>query len=255
MYIDTHCHLTDARYEDSDSLVLQSLRNGIDTLICIGYDITSSEKSKDISERFEEVYFTAGVHPDTAKSYNGDTDNKIRELAKHDKCVAIGEIGLDYHYDGYDRKAQKDCFTAQIEIANQYKLPLSVHSRDACKDTLDIIKSVDGGAGKGVMHCYSYSKEVAKEYLDMGYYLSFGGTLTYKNSLNVKEVCKYAPLDRILTETDCPYLPPRLFRGQTNYPYYVSYVLEEIALLKNVSLEEVSKAVKENAKRLFYKLK
>ena len=256
MFVDTHCHLTDERYENIDSLCLDTLNNQVDFAICVGYDVPSSQKSLNVAEKYSQIYFTAGVHPDTANDYNQTVESQIENMAKHNKCVAIGEIGLDYHYDGFIKQNQINAFESQIKLANKLNLPISVHSRDSTLDTLTIIKGNKNLLSNvGVLHCFSGSKEVAKEYLDLDFYLSFGGTLTYKNSLTAKEVCKYAPIDRILTETDCPYLTPQIFRGQINYPKYVRYVVEEIAKLKEIEVNIVAKQVKQNAKNLFTKIK
>ena len=255
MFIDVHCHLNDQRYQDVDQVVSEFKKEGVSVAINAGYDLESSYKGQSLAEKYEEVFFTVGAHPDSEKEVDDDFLQSLRILSSHKKCVGIGEIGLDYHYEGFSKEGQKRAFERQIELANQLKLPIIVHTRDAQKDTLDILKANKNLlTNGGVMHCFSGSKESAKEYLNLGMYISFSGTVTFKNARNLLEVASFLPLDRILTETDSPYLSPTPFRGEMNYPKRVPLVTKFLSELRNIDLEEFSQLVIENSKRVFKKL-
>lgn len=256
MFIDTHCHINDDRFTDEKAVIDAFRAAGVDYVINVGFDLASSIKAKETSAKYDGVYFAAGVHPD---SENQVTDNGlalIKELCDDEKCVAVGEIGLDYHYEGFDKDGQKRAFVSQIELASSLKLPVSVHSRDCTEDMLKILKeNKDKLHSGGVMHCYGGSVETAKELLKLGFYISFAGTVTFKNAVNVQESAKCVPFDRILTETDSPYLAPHPLRGQVNTPANVGLVTRKIAELKNQDVMVVAERVKLNAKALFKKLK
>ena len=254
MYIDTHCHLDDSRFTDLDGVIGEFLSSNVKTVIQMGCDLDSSMKGKLFSDKYSSVYFAVGVHPSEIEKVSLSEYDKLIELSKHNKCVAIGEIGLDYHFEPFDKEKQRKSFIKQIEIANECSLPISVHSRDACKDTLDILTEYRAKKG-GVMHCFSGSIETAKTLLDLGFYLGFGGTVTFKNAKNVKEVASFCPADRILTETDSPYLAPDGLRGQTNTPKNIPIICDYLANLKGIDKLEFASIVLDNAKRLFYKLK
>ncbi len=254
MFIDIHCHIDDEKFEDSKSVVNAYIKDGVDTVINAGANIASSVSSFNLSKEYESVFFSAGIHPSDIEELNEDNLEKLKELAQNKKCVAIGEIGLDYHFLPFDKEKQKQGFVRQINLAKELDLPIVVHSRDAAKDTLDIIKANPLSRG-GVMHCFSGSKESAREYVNFGFYISFGGTLTFKNASNLREVALSLPLDRILTETDSPYLAPTPLRGSVNQPKNVSLVTAFLGELLGLSVEETARIVKENAERLFYKLK
>ena len=255
MFIDVHCHLNDERYENLDDVVAQFKKEDVSWVINAGYDLKSSYKGLALSKKYEEVFFTVGAHPDAENEVNDEFLQALRSLSDDKKCVGIGEIGLDYHYEGFSKEGQIKAFERQIELANQLKLPIIVHTRDATKDTLDILKSnkhlLNYG---GVMHCFSGSKESAKEYLNLGMYISFSGTVTFKNAKNLLEVASFVPLDRILTETDSPYLSPTPFRGEMNAPKRVPIITRFLSELRGVNLLEFSKQVIENSKRVFKKL-
>lgn len=253
MFIDTHCHIDDERYPSADEIAKNLSDDGVDYVIDIGYDVESSKTAFLTASRNENVYFAAGIHPDGANQASVDGLLEIEKLCKTDKCVALGEIGLDYHYYGYDKDEQIKAFLSQIELATAVKLPVQIHSRDCTEDMLKILRSVKLPYG-GVMHCFSGSKETAVELLKLGFYLSFGGSVTFKNARNVQEVATLVPLDKILTETDSPYLTPHPFRGQTNEPKNVALVAQKIAELKNIDVAVIAKRVKDNAKDVFYKL-
>jgi TatD DNase family protein len=254
MFIDIHCHIEDNTAENIDKIVNAYLSDGVKRVINAGANLSSSIKSSELASKYESVYFVAGVHPSDIEELNDEVLLKLSSLASQDKCLAIGEIGLDYHFLPFDKEKQIKGFISQIELANRLDLPVVVHSRDATKDTLDILKANPVRRG-GVMHCFSGSKETALEYIKMGFYISFGGTLTFKNASVLKEVAKALPLDKILTETDIPYLRPHPFRGTVNQPKNVSLVAGYLSELLALPLEQVSSAVMQNAKRLFYKLK
>lgn len=254
MFIDTHCHLGDERFSSVDEVINNFKLANVDFVIDVGFDIFSSIKAKDTANAYKEVYFSAGIHPDSQSQANQDGLKQIQELCKHEKCVALGEIGLDYHYEGFDKDGQTKAFLAQLELATAVKLPVQIHSRDCTEDMLKLLKQVKLPYG-GVMHCFSGSKETASELIKLGFYLSFAGTVTFKNARNVQEVATLVPLDRFLTETDSPYLAPHPFRGQTNEPKYVPYVTHKIAELKNLDVNFIAEKAKQNAKTLFYKIK
>ena len=254
MFIDIHCHLDDPRLSDTKAVVDAYLSEQVDTVINVACSDKSSLYGKEIAEKFDSIYFASGFHPDEIERFHEENFEKVKTLCKHEKCVAVGEIGLDYHYEPYDRDKQIECFIKQLQLADQVDLPVEIHSRDATKDTLEIVKQYCPKR-KGVMHCYSGSREIAREYVKLGFYISFAGVLTFKNGRAAKEVALDLPLDRILTETDCPYLAPEPLRGTLNSPKNVNLTCRYLAELKGLNVEETAAAVKENAKRLFYKLK
>lgn len=254
MFIDTHCHITDEKFTDTDGVVRDYLAAGVYKVIDMGCDVLSSIKGKTASEKHDSVYFAAGIHPEEAGNvYGGDLD-VIESLANHKKCVAIGEIGLDYYWDDGKKKEQQQLFVDQILLADKLSLPISVHSRSATKDTLDLLKEYKGKLQNGfVMHCYSGSLESAKEYIKLGGYIAFGGTVTFKNSKNLVEVVKGIQKDRILLETDCPYLAPEPLRGSINSPKNIPLIANKLREILNENQDFYYKTT-ENAKRLFFKL-
>lgn len=257
MYIDTHCHLDDPKLINQESQVVNDfLAAGVQTVINIGCSAKTSVITKNQAERFAPVYFAAGVHPSEAAGYNDQEECVISDLANHPKCVAIGETGLDYYYQPYDKAVQKACFIRQIELAKQKKLPLSIHVRDAMGDAIEILKAHKSDlVYGGVMHCYSGSVESAAILLDLGLYFAFGGTVTFKNAANLPKVAEYIPLDRILTETDSPYLAPEGRRGTVNTPASIPIILARLAQIRHTDENTLAAKVMENALTLFYKLK
>ncbi len=255
MYIDTHCHLDDQRFSDLDSIVRAYERAGVSKAIHMGCNTRSSQVGATFAEEYQSVYFGAGFHPSDIAHFNSAQQDKVCALLSHPKCVAVGEIGLDYHYDNIDKVAQKAGFVSQIEMAAANRLPVCIHMREATQDTLDILKQnkrlLTNG---GVIHCFSGSVETAKEMLKLGMYISFGGTVTFKNALNLQEVAKYVPIDMMLTETDSPYLAPTPFRGTTNEPKNIPIICAFLANLNGLDNVELANKVMENAKRLFKKL-
>ncbi len=252
MIFNVHTHLNDeSEFYRSEELIQECLNNNVNKLVVIGFDVNSSKRALELSERYESVYAAIGIHPSEVNKEN-NTIEELEKLINNKKVIAIGEIGLDYHYeDNPSKEVQKEWFIKQIKLAHKYKLPIIIHSRDAMKDTIDVLKSNKEYYEKGIMHCYSGSIESANELMKLGFYFSFAGTLTFKNAKNLKDVAINLPIDRILIETDDPYLTPTPFRGKENHPSYVVYVLEELAKIKNLSKEEVEKITYENALGVF----
>ncbi len=256
MFIDTHCHLHDSKFESVDEIVNNYIRDGVDIALDMGCCADTSEIGKSLAEKYPSVYFASGCHPSDVNGFDEREFERIRELTKHPKCVAVGEIGLDYYWKPFDKDKQKECFIRQIELANESKLPISIHCRDATEDALNILKANKSKLTNGaVMHCYSGSKETARELLNLGLYISFAGPLTFKNGARAREVALYVPNEYLLTETDSPFLAPEPLRGSRNEPKNVALVTAFLANLKGVDLEEFSSIIMNNAKRLFFKIK
>ena len=255
MVVDCHCHLCDERYADKAALVLEYEKGGVALAINAAYNLASCYEGKRLADAFSSVYFTVGIHPDNPQNATEDVLSQILTLSHHPKAVAIGEIGLDYHWTPYDEALQQRAFAAQIELAAAAKLPFQVHSRDAAADTVKVLSQNKDKFDAALMHCYSGSVETARELLDLGMYFSFSGTLTFKNAARLREVAKYLPADRILTETDSPYLAPEPFRGKENRPLYVKHVLSALAELKGESVEDMERQVWQNTLTLFPKIK
>ena len=261
MYIDVHCHLTGGEYEEIggvEGVLARAKENGVGLVICSGFDLDSSIIAKNLSEQYEEVYFCAGFHPSELDKYHEGDLEKLATLCAHEKCVAVGEIGLDYHFeDNPSPETQRELFLRQLALADELGLPVVLHSRDAAQETLELLQANKHLLKKGgLMHCYSYSAEMTKDFLDLGLSCSFGGPSTFKNAKKVVESVQRIPADRILTETDCPYLTPVPFRGVfPNEPKNVKHIAENMANLRNENIEELKKQVLQNAKQLFFKLK
>ncbi len=252
MLFDTHAHLNDSRFDGvRDELIASLTSNGIGAYCEIGYDVKSSEKACELSEKYDFIYAAAGVHPhDTDGMTSGDM-NALKKLCAHQKVVALGEIGLDYYYDNSLRENQRHWFDAQLSLASELGIPCVIHTRDAWADTLDILKAHK--ANTGIIHCYSGSVETAKILLDLGWYISFAGPLTFKNATTALDVARFVPDDRILIETDCPYLTPHPHRGERNDSGYLHLTLEKAAELRGVSPEALAKQTRNNTARLFTK--
>lgn len=250
--IDSHAHLMDEQYNnDLESVIENAKNNGVEKIINIGYSKETSEQAIDLAQKYEFIYAVIGMHPDEC---NEEVDiSFIKELAKNKKVVAIGEIGLDYHYDGHDKELQKKYFIEQIQLANELNLPVVIHSRDADMDMLEILKN-NKINNNFVMHCFSSSVEILKEVLKLEAYISIAGPVTFKNARSLIEVAKLIPEDKLMVETDCPYLCPEPYRGKRNEPSMVRYTAEKIAELRGVKIEELAKVVVENTKR-FYGIK
>ncbi len=253
-FIDVHCHYEDNRFNcDRDEVISSLPAHNVLYAIDAGCNVEDSFKIRDIAEKYEHMYFCAGVHPSDADTLNEENLKKLRELWQHKKCVGVGEVGLDYYWENNPPKdVQKKAFIMQVTEAKKADLPVIIHSRDAIGDMLEIIKSEK--IENGLMHCFSESNETAKICLDMGLYFSFGGTCTFKNSVRAQENLKYIPKDRILLETDSPYLAPVPNRGKRNDSTNIIYIAEHIAMLWNMTPQEVIEITNNNAKRLFKKL-
>lgn len=252
MLIDSHAHLDDSRFQEDREYLINSLnKNGIELVINIGADLQTSINSVELANKYENIYAVIGVHPHSAREVTEQTLKQLKNMSKNNKVVAIGEIGLDFYYDNSPRDIQRKWFKEQLKLAKELNLPVVIHSRDAAQETFDTIKEAQDGKLRGVLHCYSSSVEMAIEYIKLGFYISLGGPVTFKNARVAREVAKEVPLDRLLIETDCPYLTPEPYRGKRNEPMYVKYVAEKIAEIKGITFEELSKATNRNTKELF----
>lgn len=252
MFIDVHAHLYDEKIEDIKKVVLKAKERGVEKIICCGSNLQDSALSVEIANEFEGVYACVGVHPEDVLSYNDEVAKELIKLCKNKKVVGFGEIGLDYYYDKSKKELQKQVFEKQLCLANSLKLPVVIHTREATGDMIEILsknKSLLGNGG--VIHCFNKNLTVAKIFIDLGFHLSIGGALTFPDSKKLKNAVKEIPLEKILLETDCPYMTPVPFRGQINEPKNVVIVAEEIARIKEIPVEEVEKITTENAKRLF----
>ncbi|MFY9176535.1 MAG: TatD family hydrolase [Caldicoprobacterales bacterium] len=252
MLFDTHAHLDDKRFdEDRDELIRELPNRGVSRVITPGIDTDSSKKCVDLAGKYDIVYAAVGIHPHEANQAEDNYLDLLADMARHKKVVAIGEIGLDYYYDFSPRDIQKKCFIEQIELAAELKLPIIIHNRDSHEDMLNILKSYKGIINGGVMHCFSGSWEMAKTVLDLGLYISLAGPVTFKNAKRPVEIAQNVPLDRLLIETDSPYLTPVPHRGKRNDPGHVSLVAEKIAEIRGITGEEVGRITTENAVKLF----
>lgn len=252
MIFDTHAHYDDEQFDsDRETLLAGMHTRNVGTIINVGATLEGCRASVELAERYDFVYAAVGIHPDETGCMDESVLSWMRETAaSHPKVVAIGEIGLDYHWDVEPREVQKKWFIRQMELAGELGLPIAVHSRDAAKDTFDLIAE-HGKELSGVIHCYSYSPEMAAEYVKLGYHIGLGGVVTFKNAKKAKETAREIPLERILLETDCPYMAPVPYRGKRNCSFYIDYVAEEIGRIKGVSREEVIAVTEQNAKTLF----
>ena len=246
--IDTHAHLD--MINDIDCALKNAQENGVKKIVLPCAYPKDIKKIFDISNKYENVYGLLGVHPTEAKEWSDDLIPLIKDLAKNKKIVGVGEIGLDYYWDKSFNDIQQEVFIKQINLANELNLPICVHDRDAHKDTFDILVEHNKNSNI-VMHCFSGSVEFARECIKQGWYLALGGVVTFKNAIKMKEVALDMPLDKLLLETDTPYLTPAPYRGKENQPSYIKYVAEEIAKIKNTQYETIAKITSENAERLF----
>ncbi len=247
---DSHAHLNDEQFEsDLAEVIVRAKEWGVERIINVGFDIPSSQKAVELAEIYPQMYAVIGIHPHEAKLWDESADETLRTLATHKKVVAIGETGLDYYYDHSPREQQQTIFRQHFLLAQKLNLPLVIHSRDATADTLAIVREFTDVSC--LLHCFSGSVETAKQYLEMGDYLSFAGPITFKNASRLQEVVRAVPLDRILIETDCPYLAPVPKRGKRNEPANVRYVAEKLAELRDVNLDTLLAATRENTIRFF----
>ncbi len=248
--IDTHSHINMIETFSLEDVIANAKENGVNKIIVPSAYPKDFDEVIKLIDKHDNVYGMLGVHPTEAKSWNDSLIDKIKKLSDNKKIVAIGEIGLDYYWDKSFNDLQKEIFIKQIKLANELELPIDIHDRDAHKDTFDILEEYNKNS-QVIMHCFSGSVEFAKECIKKGFYLGIGGVVTFKNAIKMKEVVKEISLDKIILETDAPYLTPVPFRGKENQPAYVKYVAEEIAKIKNISFEEVNNITNQNAEKIF----
>lgn len=255
-YIDVHCHLDGDCYGDIAVLMQKIQSAGVQKIIAVGFDLSTSKLSRELSEKYDFCYFTAGFHPTELKDYKEGDIDKIAELAAHPKCVAIGEIGLDYHYPDTDKEKQHEVFIKQLKLAHMLSLPVQIHSRDCAEDMLSLLKeNADLIKNGALLHCYSHSTEIAAELEKLGLYFSFGGTSTWSGSKKAKRTIAALACDRLLTETDSPYLPPKSMYGTfPNTPASIPEILKNMAEIRGVAEEQMAETVWQNAHTLFKKL-
>ena len=246
--IDTHAHID--MLEDMEGAIKNAIDSNVKKIIMPCAYPKDIEKIYEIAQKYDNVFGLLGIHPSEARDWDDSLINKIKELAQNPKIVGIGEIGLDYYWDKSFNDIQKDVFIKQIGLANELNLPICIHDREAHKDTFDILKEHNKNSTV-VMHCFSGSVEFARECIKEGWYLALGGVVTFKNAVKMKEVAKDIPLDRLLLETDCPYLTPVPFRGKENQPAYVNYVAEEIAKIRELPVEEIAQITSQNAEKVY----
>lgn len=250
--IDTHAHLNDSKFaHDIDEVLARANAAGVARIVVCGYDLESSRAAVELASRFDCVFATVGVHPHDAKHYDSQTEAAIVELSKAEKVLAIGEIGLDFHYDFSPRPQQITAFEQQIELAWRLQLPIVVHSRESNDDALEVLSKNAPNITGCVFHCFSGDEAFARRVLDLGFYIGVDGPLTYKASDKLRRVVEMCPMDRLLIETDCPYLTPIPHRGKRNEPAYVSFVAGEVAKVRGITIEEVAETTSRNARRLF----
>ena len=251
-FVDSHAHLDDNIFNKDRDILINSLHeNDVEIVLNPGADLESSKNAVKIAEKYPFIYAAVGCHPHDTKYMNDETMNIFRNLAKSNKVIGIGEIGLDYYYDNSDREVQRKWFREQIRLAKELNLPYIVHDRDAHEDVLRIMKEEHYDGVRGILHCYSGSVEMSREFIKLGFYISLAGPVTFNKARVPKLVAMEVPIDKLLIETDSPYLTPEPFRGKRNEPKYVRYVAEEIAKIRNISVDEVAEKTKENFKTLF----
>ncbi|MBE5731224.1 MAG: TatD family deoxyribonuclease [Clostridiales bacterium] len=254
--IDSHAHLNDARYDDVPQIVSNMHADGLKKIVVVGYDVDSSFRALELAKEHKDIYCAVGVHPSDCAELSDSQIDSLVELCGHEKTVAYGEIGLDYYYDTVDRAVQREALIRQLYAVKRTGLPAVFHLRDAYEDMENIIREHrDCLSGGAVMHCFSGSKETALKYVDMGFYISFSGAITFKNAVKAPEIIKALPLDRILVETDCPYLTPVPHRGKLNYPTYVRFVAAKVAEVLGKSVEEIEEITEQNTYNIFTKMK
>lgn len=257
MYIDTHTHLNDPRYQGQVEEIVNSFAaDGIDYAITVGYDNPSSKLNCSLADKYERIYGAVAIHPHDSRLATDADYAEFAECAKNSKIVAIGETGLDYHYDHSPREIQQKAFVEHLELAHSVKLPVIIHLREAYEDMLKLLKQNKALTEYGaLLHCYSGSADMVREYLKLGLYISFAGPVTFKNAKGLIDSVRAVPLDKILTETDCPYLTPEPHRGKLNYPAYVKFVAEKLAGIKEIDIDTLTGCVSNNAKQLFKRIK
>lgn len=252
LIFDTHSHYDDEAFDEDREVLLQGMsEKGIGWLVNVGADIATSKTALALAEQYDFVYAALGVHPSEVEGLTESDMDWVRENSHHKKVVAIGEFGLDYHWPEPSPEQQRKWFLRQIELAKEVKLPVIIHSRDAAAETMEILQHTRAYECGGVIHCYSYSPELAKEYVEMGFYIGVGGVVTFKNAKKLKKTVEEIPLERIVLETDCPYMAPEPHRGTRNDSSRLVYVAEKIAELKGTTSEEVIQITTNNARKLY----
>jgi len=252
---ESHAHYDDEAFDqDREEILARCKEQGIETIVNVSASLESVKSTLALAEKHAFVYAAVGIHPDEAGELNEESFAWLREQCRHPKAVAVGEIGLDYYWDKENHETQKLWFRRQMDLAQELGLPVIVHSREAAADTLEAVKAAHTSRSRGVIHCFSYTQEMAREYLDMGYYIGIGGVVTFKNARKLKEVVKMLPLDRILLETDCPYLAPEPNRGKRNSSLNLPYVAAAIGELKGIDTDQVIAVTNENARRLYERI-
>ena len=250
--IDSHAHIDGRRFKSDQRKVIQQAKNeGVEYIVNIGSNEETCKNSVELARKYPNIYATVGIHPHNAQNVTGDTLRLLRDLSAEEKVKAIGEIGLDYHYDHSPRDIQKRAFRAQIRLAHDLGMPIVIHTREADKDTMEILKEEEVDKLGGIMHCFPGDVALAEECINMNLKLSFNGILTFKNARTARQVVKEIPLKHLLLETDCPYLTPVPYRGKRNQPAYVKYVAEKIAEIKGIDVEEVARVTTQNAKEIY----
>lgn len=252
MFFDTHAHVDDQQFSvDRETVLHRALQQGVTRIVNIGCSRSAALNTLALADQYDFVYGAVGLHPHDAKEFDEAFLADLRQWAGHPKIVAIGEIGLDYYYDLSPRDVQREVFRQQIRLARELDLPITIHDRDAHQEVFDILTDEKGWETRGIFHCYSGSEEMAREIVKRGFYISFSGSVTFKNAAKLKKTAQSIPLERILIETDCPYLAPVPYRGKRNEPAYVVKTAEAIAELRGLSLEEVAKATWANGCRAY----
>ena len=252
MLFDSHAHYDDKAFEqDRDELLSSLSAHNVGYVVNVGASLRGARESMSLASRFSNVYAAAGIHPDEVGCMNDAVMEELRSMCRLEKTVAVGEIGLDYHWNVEEKEVQKKWFLEQLRLSKEVDLPINVHSRDAAQDTFDLIKAEHAGSTGGIIHCFSGSPEMAREYLRMGYLIGIGGVVTFKNGKTLKQVVKETPIEYLVTETDCPYLAPEPFRGKRNDSSYLKYVVKTIAELKELPVETAEEILFENAKKLY----
>lgn len=251
MIFDTHAHYDDAQFDEDREELLNSMQEqGVGVIVNVSATYDSCESVVDMVQKYPFMYAAVGIHPDEVGSLTEERFARMEELFQRDKVVAVGEIGLDYYWDNESHDIQKKWFVRQLDLARRLSLPVLIHSREAAVDTMEVMKEQAKGL-KGIIHCYSYSREMAKEYVKMGFHIGVGGVVTFKNARKLKETVEEIPLTSIVLETDCPYLAPVPYRGKRNQSGYIRYVAEAIAEIKGVSFDEVVAQTRENAREVY----
>ncbi|MFJ5672790.1 TatD family hydrolase [Bacillus safensis] len=252
MLFDTHAHLNAEQYnEDLEQVIERAKSEKVEKIVVVGFDRPTITRAMELIEEYDFIYAAIGWHPVDAIDMTDEDLAWIKDLSQHEKVVAIGEMGLDYYWDKSPKDVQKEVFRRQIALAKEVNLPIVIHNRDATEDVMTILKEEGAAEVGGIMHCFTGSLETAKACMEMNFYISFGGPVTFKNAKKPKEVVKEIPSDKLLIETDCPYLTPVPFRGKRNEPSYVKYIAEQIAELREISFEELAELTTKNAKKVF----